>query len=318
MPSIVVIADPTLGSVPHHVHTFLNEAQIDNVLIGVEEFKQLPKVVRNARAVVAGVNVKFDARLMDLLPELKAIVSAVVGLDAIDLDTAASRSIAIANSPASETSESLAEATILLILACLYDLSGNQAVLRENRPRPVNPTGRMLKGRSVGLVGFGRTAQEVAMRLRGWGGEIYAYARSATQGSEGVQFVSLESLMAQSDVVSIHTSLNNESMNLLNRSLLTTMKQGSVLVNTARGGIVDETALAELCRTGHISTVGLDVFASEPLPMDSPLRALDHAVLTPHRLGHTDESLRALARAAAGNILDFLAERPLRNAIALE
>lgn len=315
-PPIVVVADPALGCIPQYVQTFLQEAAIENLLIGVDEFKTFPAEVRNAHAVVIGVNVKFDASCLDLMPELKAIVSAVVGLEAVDLDAAASRSISVANSPANETSESMAEATILLILACLYDLRGNQEILRNNEPRPAKPSGRMLKGRTVGLVGFGRTAQAVATRLRGWDVNIHAYARHAAPPFEGVQFVSLESLMIQSDVVSVHVALNSESVNLLDERLLKTMKPGAVLVNTARGSIIDEIALARLCQSGHISTVGLDVFSTEPLHMDSPLRSLDHAILTPHRLGHTDESLRALAHTAAENILDFTAGRPLRNAIA--
>jgi phosphoglycerate dehydrogenase-like enzyme len=315
MPSIIVIDDPALGCIPQDILGILNLANVDCHLVTLADFKAALPGTRSAQVVITGVGVRFDADLFDAMPNLRAVVSAVVGVDAVDLAAAAQRGIAVANSPAVEASESLAEATILLILACLYDLPGNQKLLRENASRPLRPTGRMLKSRSLGLVGFGRTAQEVAMRLRPWGIAIYAYVRSPRPAVEGVHYVALDTLLRSCDVVSVHAALNEGSRNLLGEPQLASMKPGSVLVNTSRGGIVDEAALARLCQQGHISAVGLDVFAQEPLPMDSPLRSLERSVLTQHRLGHTAESYAALVSAAVGNAQDALAGRSLRNSV---
>ncbi|TAL98704.1 MAG: hypothetical protein EPN73_01940 [Paraburkholderia sp.] len=303
---VVVIDDPALGCIPSDVHACLLEHDVESHLVSVADFIALPDTARRARVIVVGVSVRFDANLLDSLPNVRALVSAVIGVDAIDAVAAARRAIQVSNSAADEASESLAEATILLILACLYDLNRAQRLLALNAPRPPRPSAVMLKGRTVGLVGFGKTAQHVAKRLANWNVRILAYARTRPDTFSGVDFVSLRDLMVESDVISIHASLNPATEGLVSRERLQMTKPGVVIINTARGKIVDEDALVELCESGHIAAIGFDVFAREPLPMESPVRAVPRAILTPHRLGHTVESFDALVRATVGNVFDAL------------
>ncbi len=262
--------------------------------------------VRNAQVVVTGVGMRFDRSLMAGMPRLKAVVVAVVGTDAVDIEAASSLGIYVANSPAQETAHGMAEATLLLILACLYDLPQRQAEVLNSQKLAMRPTARMLHGRTLGLVGFGRTAQALAQRLEGWGVSLLAFDRGRVQTAGAVQCVSLERLLAESDVVSLHLTLAPDTRNFMSQERLRAMRRGAILVNTARGGLVDEDSLASLCAEGHIQAVGLDVFVDEPLPVESALRSLQHAVLTPHSLGHTQESFARLAQMAVDNVLHIL------------
>jgi phosphoglycerate dehydrogenase-like enzyme len=200
----------------------------------------------------------------------------------------------------------MAEATVLLILATLYDLRGTERLMREGAPRPGIPVARMLKGRTVGLVGFGRIAQGVAARLTGWGVNILVTARSG-ELPPGIERAPLERLLKESDVLSVHLPLSDETRGMLGREALSGMKRGAVLINTARGGIVDEAAVAELLEAGHLGSAAIDVFAAEPLPKESPLHAAPNVILTPHMVGHTRDSIAALVGAAVENVI-----RPLR------
>lgn len=300
--SVVVVRDPVLHCIPDDVEQLLRAKGLAVSGLAVDAFLGIPEAVRRADVIVAGVSIRFDHALMRRLPSVKAIVSAVVGTDAIDIAAASRLGIVVANSPADETSEGMAEATVLLMLACLYDLRARQSELLHGEPRPARPTAQMLQGRTVGLVGFGRTARAVAKRLAGWDVTLLAYDRDR-QGLQGnVERVGLDELLARSNVVSIHLALNAETRDILDADRLASMPRGAVLINTARGGLLDEHALARLCAMGHLHAVGLDVFEQEPLPQHSPLRTLRNAILTPHGLGHTQESFAALARMAVDNV----------------
>jgi D-3-phosphoglycerate dehydrogenase len=244
---------------------------------------------------------------------LRGIVSPIAGIDGIDLTAATEAGIIVANGHVIENTESMAEATILLLLAAIYDLHGTEAVLRRNLPRPRVMKAMMLKGKTVGLIGWGQISRAVAQRLAGWEARIQASSRSRTSGNEdGVRFVGLEELLRTSDVVCVLTSLNPGSVGLLNADRLRLLKQDAVLVNTARGAIIDEAALYQVARERPDLRLALDTFAVEPLPASSPLRDLPNAILTPHQIGHTQESSDALPPAAIENIRRILAgELPL-------
>jgi phosphoglycerate dehydrogenase-like enzyme len=244
---------------------------------------------------------------------LRAIVSPITGIDGIDVAAATEAGIIVANGQVIENTESMAEATILLLLAALYDLHGTEAVLRQNLPRPRVMKARMLKGKIVGLIGWGQISRAVALRLAGWEAQIQASSRSRGAGHEGdVRFVGLEELLRTSDVVCVLSSLNPGSIGLLNAERLRLLKQDAVLVNTARGAIIDEAALYQVARKRPDLRLALDTFTIEPLPQTSPLRDLPNVILTPHQIGHTQESSDALPSAAIENIRRILAgELPL-------
>ena len=260
-------------------------------------------------ADVAVVAPSFDCSrvLLTSASRLRGIVSPITGIEGIDIAAATELGIVVANGQTRENTESMAEATILLMLAALYDLHGTEAVLRDNLPRPPRMNARMVQGKTVGLIGFGQIARAMTLRLAGWGVTLQAYARRLpSDAPSGVQFVDLDALMSTSDVVCVLATLNDESRGLLNAQRLSLLKRGAVLINTGRGPIIDEAALCQIAKERPDLRLALDTFTVEPLPPASPLRDVGNAILTPHMVGHTQESLDALPDMAVENVTRIL------------
>jgi len=248
--------------------------------------------------------VPCSAREMGAMPALRAIVSPLLGYDWIDVDEATRRGIPVVNAEIPESRQSMAEATIMLVLALLYRLRDTEAQLRFGAERVQHR--KMLKGRTLGIVGYGGISREIIRRLEPWQPKLLVHTQAVPSGRETVEFVSLEHLLHVSDIVLLMTGLNERNRHLLDRSLLQSMKPGVLLVNTARGGLIDEGALVEALESGHVGAAALDVFEVEPLPEDHPLRRLPNVILTPHAVGHTDEALEAIPRMAAANVEQLL------------
>jgi phosphoglycerate dehydrogenase-like enzyme len=264
-----------------------------------------------ADALIAAPRFPCSRELMASAPRLRGIISPVTGVEGVDVRAATDLGIVVANGQTPENSESLAEATILLILAALYDLHGSEAVLRQNLARPVQMTARMLRDKKVGMIGFGQIARAMAARLIGWNVKIFACARRVHDDAPGnVTWVAIDELLASCDVVCVLASLNQETRGLLNADRLRLHKHGAILVNTARGGIIDEAALLEITRQRPDLRLALDTFIVEPLPPDSPLRDLPNAILTPHMVGHTQESVAAIPGTAVENVRRVLSGEP--------
>jgi len=284
--------------------------------------------------VQALVSPVCSAEVMARAPDLRAIINPFTGSEHIDRAEANRRGIVVGIGQTEENVAGMAEATILLLLDAFYDLRRAEGVLRQGERRPAIQA-RQLAGKTVGLLGFGRIAQAVAGRLAGWGMELlvstprtpavtsYVASRLAGWGVElpvsapqagafppYVAPTALEELLRRGDAVLVLCSLNESTQNLLDGERLALMKPGAVLVNTARGGIVDEAALCEAARSGRIARLALDAFAIEPLPLDSPLRMLPNAVLTPHMIGHTIEGEQSMQRTAADSVRRVLAGAP--------
>lgn len=239
-------------------------------------------------------------------PRLRAVLSPVTGIDGIDLAAASAHGVIVANTLVPESHESMAEATILFMLACLYDLRGSEHILRANLPSR-KPVATMAKGKTVGLVGFGQIARAIATRLAGWEVTLLAYApRLREPMPTHVARVELDDLMRASDVVMVLTSLTEETRNLIDARRLALLKDGASLINTARGPIVDEAALHRRAAEGHLRAIALDVFTQEPLPADHPFRDLPNAILTGHCIGHTVDTIAAMPRAALDNVARVL------------
>lgn len=257
--------------------------------------------------LVALRNEKISGALMDRAPRLRALISPVTGTEGFDEAAATARTILVANGQIPENYVSMAEATVMLILAALYDLNGTQRVLAENLPRPEHHRARMLSGKTVGLIGFGQIAQSVAARLEPWNCSIVATVRTPRTLPNHVRAVPLDELLSTSDVVVVLTGLNDETRGLLDAQRLARMKPDVTFVNVARGGIVDQNALARLAAERPDMRIALDVFEPDPLAADSPLRRLPNAILTPHMVGHTRETHERLPIALLENIEHVLA-----------
>jgi len=270
-------------------------------------------VMESAGVMVTVGSFPCTRELMISAPHLCAVVSPFIGTEGVDEAAATALGIIVANGQVAENFLSMAECTILLILASLYALHWWEQRVRDNLPHPPLVPGRMLKGRRVGMIGFGHIARAMAERLRPWEVELQTYVpRLHAPMPNGVARVELEELLRTSDVVCVLASLNAETHGMLDLNRLRMMKPEAVLINTARGGIIDEQALVQVARERPSLRIALDTFAQEPLPPESELRILPNVILTPHALGHTQESLAALAPAAIENVARVLrGELPL-------
>jgi phosphoglycerate dehydrogenase-like enzyme len=236
-------------------------------------------------------------------------VSPWTGTEGFDETAATELGIVVANGQAEENTFSMAEASVMLMLACLYSLHETEEVLRKNKVRPPYPIAHMLRGRRVGLVGFGSIGRQVARLLEPWRVEIVAYNRSAITDAN-VRAVDLPTLLSTSDIISLHIGLSPATYHLLNAENLKLVRPGAILVNTSRGGVIDEMALYEQVRDGRFAKIALDVYEQEPLSALSPLRALPNTILTPHMAGHTQEARVALVALATQNIVQILEGEP--------
>ncbi len=226
----------------------------------------------------------ITAEIIGRAPRLRLIQKIGVGVNTIDLDAARARGIPVCNMPGTN-SRAVAEMTLLLMLAALRRLSLLDRRTREGLgwvrdPRLTDVFGE-LDGVVVGLVGYGAVPQILAPCLAAPGATVLYTAR-AEKPDATASYRPLDRLLADSDIVSLHVPLTPETEGLLDRAALARMKPGAILVNTARGALVDEAALVEALRTGRIAAAGLDVFAEEPVRPDNPLLALDNVALAPH------------------------------------
>lgn len=254
-------------------------------------------LVTSSRSRISGAD--FDAAL-----KLRGIIFPSIGVDAVDLEECAQRSLIVGHGPIPENFEAMSESGIMFMLVLLYGLETTKALLRVNQPRPAQMHARMLKGRTIGIIGLGRIGSGVAARLRDWGAKIIAHDPyiNASQMDPSVEMMSKEALLRQSDVVSLHVPLSGETRNLIAEYELRLMKQDAILINTSRGGVIDEDALAKVMLEGHLGGVALDVFDPEPPSADSPLRSIDRIILTPHMVGHTKDLYDAMPEAVIANI----------------
>jgi phosphoglycerate dehydrogenase-like enzyme len=251
------------------------------------------------------------ADVLAAAPRLRAVVCATIGTDGVDEAAASARGVLVCNTPIPENFEGVAEGTILLMLAATYDLFPKAQLLRDNQQPPIELEARMLWRKTVGFVGFGRIAEAVARRLRGWNVRLLAHTRSAKPLPADVERAELDDLLGRSDVVVLLTGLNDESRHLIDERRLALVKPDVVIVNTSRGGVVDEAALHRFAATHPLARLALDVFEVEPLPASSPLRSLPNVVLTPHAIAGTREALTAIRSAVVENVAAVMTGAPL-------
>jgi D-3-phosphoglycerate dehydrogenase len=278
---------------------------------------ELREWIGECDGIIAG-NDPFTPEVFALAPRLKVIARWGIGVDAIDLDAATQHGVVVTNTPGLIT-DSVADFTFGCMIALARHLIVADRMVRAggwDEVRGVNVWRKCL-----GIVGFGHIGQAVARRARGFEMEVLAYdiqPNHAAAAELGVTFVPLEELLERADFVSLHVSLTPATRGLIDAAALRRMKPTTCLINTGRGGLVDEAALWEALRRGEIAGAALDVFNQEPLPPDHPFVTLDNVILSPHSAFNTVETQDLVNRAVAESVLDVLQGRRPRNVVNLE
>jgi len=253
----------------------------------------------------------FTAEALGACPKLKLISIWGTGTDNVDLPAAAARGVTVTNTPGANAI-AVAEHTVALMLAVAKQLvPADQAMRQGGWPRNLVP---QLRGKRLGLVGTGLIGREVAAMAKGLGMEVVAWTfhpSARLADSLGLRYVELDELLRTSDIVSLHLRATPETRHFLSRARLAMLKPGAILVNTARGGIVDEAVLGEAILQGRIAGAALDVVVDEPVKVDHPLAKSRNILLTPHVAGVTEEGMIGMATGAAEDVLSVLrGERP--------
>ncbi len=262
-------------------------------------------VIINSRS-----SVRWPGGALRALPQLGLIATCSIGVDMIDIEAARECGITVSNQPG-RTAPVVAEHAIGLMFAAAKRAAFQTQELKAGRWSPRQNV--MLAGKTIGIVGVGSVGAAVARIARALGMECLAWTFNPSPQREvelGVEFVDLDRLLGQSDVVSLHLRLSPQSRNLIGARELGLMKPGALLVNTGRGALVDETALVDALRNGHLAGAGLDVFCREPLPPDHPILTCDQVALTPHAADQTPEGVELLNEGAVANVIAFLEGRP--------
>lgn len=260
-------------------------------------------------AIIA--NNPYPAQVVAAAPNLKLLDVAFTGIDHVALDACKEKGVMICNA-AGYSTQCVAELAIGLAISCLRNMPACETATRTGGVGgPLR--GREIGGRTVGIVGTGAIGTMTARLFQAFGAKVIAYSRTVRPEVEamGVQYVSLEELMAQSDIVSVHVPNNQETKGMISKALIAAMKPSAILINVARGAIVDNAALAEALNTGKLAGAGIDVFDMEPpIPADYPLLHAKNAVLTPHVAFATDESMLRRAEIVFQNVEAYLAGKP--------
>jgi D-3-phosphoglycerate dehydrogenase / 2-oxoglutarate reductase len=278
----------------------------------------LPAELADADGLVVRSATQVTEQLLMHAPRLRVVGRAGVGVDNIDLDASTRRGVLVMNTPGGNAI-SVAEHTLALLLALARSVPQLNAAIHAGRWEKSGATGIELRGKTLGLVGLGRVGGEVARRARALELRVLAHDPYITQNvarEADVELVSLPELLARSDFISLHTALSQATEKLINRETIAKMKCGARLINTARGELVDEAALAEALRSGHLAGAAVDVFTVEP-PRGSPLVALPNLIATPHVAGSTEEAQEEVGTLIAQQVRDYLAEGIMRNAVNL-
>jgi glyoxylate reductase len=269
--------------------------------------------VTDAEGLLSMLTDRVDAELLAAAPRLRVISNYAVGVDNVDLAAARERGIPVGHTPEVLT-DATADLAFALILALARRLPEGSAAVRDGEWVTWEPDwllGRDVHGATLGIVGPGRIGRAVAQRAEGFGMEVLHTGRSGGGDGGAARAVSLDELLARADFVSLHAPLTPETRHLIDERALRRMKPTAYLVNTARGAMVDQDALARALREGWIAGAGLDVTDPEPLPADHPLLDSPNLVVLPHLGSATDATRARMADVAVDNLLAGLAGEPL-------
>lgn len=271
--------------------------------------QELELLLSGADGVLSLLSERYTGDVLDTYPTIRVLSNFGVGFDNIDVDAATARGVAVCNTPGVLTAAT-AEIAWALLMAAARRVPEAYGLVKDGKWQSWGPTvllGQPVVGQTIGIVGYGRIGQEVANMARGFGMRVLAWDRSPhSKPQDGVEFVELGELLSQSDFVTVHVPLTEETTHLIDAEALGQMKPNAILINTARGPVVDQEALVEALRTGTIWAAGLDVTTPEPLPMEHALHSLPNCLILPHIGSATITARDAMSSLAARNLLAVL------------
>lgn len=280
-------------------------------------YEVLTERVKGVDGLLCLLTDRVDAGLMDAAgPQLKVISQMAVGFDNIDINAATARNILVGNTPGVLT-EATADMTFTLLLATARRIVEGVEYIRSGEWQTWEPEGLLgadLTGATLGIVGLGRIGQAVAKRASGFDMNIIAsdpVISADIAAGVGASLVDLDTLLAESDFICLHTLLNDQTRHLINRDSLAKMKSSAILINTSRGPVVDQQALYEALKNGVIRAAGLDVTDPEPISVDDPLLTLPNIIIVPHIASASVHTRNRMAEIAADNLLAGLRGDPL-------
>ncbi|HTT71782.1 MAG TPA: phosphoglycerate dehydrogenase [Anaeromyxobacteraceae bacterium] len=281
--------------------------------------EELQKIIGEYDGLAVRSATKVNAALLERAGRLKVVGRAGVGVDNVDIAAATRRGVVVMNTPGG-SSTTVAELTLAHMLALARHVAQATASVKGGKWEKKKFQGRELAGKTLGVVGIGSIGSIVVERCRGLKMRVIAYdpfISAEAAGELGVTQVSLDELWSQADVISLHVPLTEQTRNLVDEKALARMKKGALIVNCARGGVIDERALASALERGHLGGAALDVFEKEPPPPDHPLFKLDAFVCTPHLGASTEEAQAAVAVAIAEQLVAYLVRGEVKNAVNL-
>ena len=287
-----------------------------DVRVGMKP-EELEAAIGDYDAIAVRSATKVTARVLEKASRLRVVGRAGVGIDNVDLEAATRRGVVVMNSPGG-SSVTVAELAVGMMLALSRHIPQATVSIKAGKWEKKRFQGHELSGKTLGVVGIGNIGSVVVDRARSMKMSVVAYdpfisAEAAEQ--LGVELVTLDELWARADVVSLHVPLTEQTRNVVNAATLARMKKGVLLVNCARGGLVDEKALAEALASGHVGGAALDVFEKEPVSPDNPLLAQDRFICTPHLGASTEEAQAAVAVGIAEQLAAYLTRGEVRNAV---
>jgi D-3-phosphoglycerate dehydrogenase len=311
----VVVATRSFASTDPAPHALLERAGLTVIQPEAPpRGEELAALLSDADGLIVGA-IPLTAAHFAAAPRLRVVAMHGVGVDHIDLAAARQHGVTVTNAPGSNDA-SVADLAVALMLACLRHLPAGDRAARDGCWGGI--IGEELTGKTVGILGWGRIGRGVARRLAGFDVEIVAhdpYVSASEIEASGARAMALDDLLQTSDIVSLHLPLTAETSNLLDARRLALMRPSAYLINTARGGIVDEEVLARRLREGHLRGAGLDCFAVEP-PVDNPLLELPSVVVSPHIGAQTREAVSRMGTMAATNVIRVLGgEEPLARVV---
>lgn len=309
----VLICDPIADE---GIEILKRAAQV-HVHVGLKEAELIQQVAKYD-AIMVRSQTRITRPILEAATKLQIVGRAGVGVDNIDVEAATERGVIVVNSPAGNT-VAVAELTMGMMLALVRNLVAASESVRAGEWKRSSFMGSQLYGKTLGVIGTGKIGTEVIKRAQSFGMKVLGFdpfLTTARAAQLDIEATTVDEILKRSDFITLHVPMTKDTRHMINTEAIAKMRAGACIINCSRGGIVDETALYEALKSGHLGGAGLDVYEAEP-PRDSPLRELSNVVLTPHLGASTEEAQVEVALDVARQIVDVFGGRPPQSAVNL-